>query len=275
MCDEWMPGIELPLSQEQFHQLPRNAAYQYEYLGGKAYLTPRPMHFHAVLELGTLSSPAREPPPKTVRIRQVQRADLGELRRAFVAAFHRVQPFGSLDEGAQEWAAQQCLERTWTGGDGPLIERASFVAVAPKPEPLVGAALLTLLPEGDPCDSNSYYWAKEPPPDCIALRMGRPHLTWIFVTPLHSHHGIGSALLGAAASELNLLGFPQLFSTFLLGNDSTLLWHWRNGFQLLSNPGSLRRPLQEWGSETPKEQRVSSGLVQKRDRTLKNFGSEG
>jgi hypothetical protein len=34
-----------------------------------------------------------------------------------------------------------------------------------------------------------------------------------------------------------------LASTFLLGNESSMLWHWRNGFQLLQYPGSRRRPL--------------------------------
>ena len=34
MCDEWMPTVVLPLSAEQFRQLPRNAAYKYERLGG-------------------------------------------------------------------------------------------------------------------------------------------------------------------------------------------------------------------------------------------------
>ena len=26
MCDQWMPSIKLPLTPEQFHELPRNAA---------------------------------------------------------------------------------------------------------------------------------------------------------------------------------------------------------------------------------------------------------
>ena len=31
MCDDWMPTIELPITIEQFHQLPRNRACKYEY----------------------------------------------------------------------------------------------------------------------------------------------------------------------------------------------------------------------------------------------------
>ena len=51
MCDEWMPYIQLPLTIEQFHQLPRNPAYKYEYLNQSVYLSPRPKHYHAVLDL--------------------------------------------------------------------------------------------------------------------------------------------------------------------------------------------------------------------------------
>jgi GNAT superfamily N-acetyltransferase len=241
MCDEWMPGIELALTWEQFHQLPRNPAYKYEFLDGRAYLTPRPKHFHAVLDLDGLEGPALERPEEAVRLRPVRAADRPEMPEVFAAAFHRVQPFGSLDEAGQEKAARQCLERTWTGGDGPLIERASFVAAAEEDGHLVGAALVTLLPEGDPSDADSYYWAAAPPPDCVTLRLGRPHLTWIFVSPFYTLHGVGSALLAAAVLELRQMGYTHLFSTFLFGNDSSLLWHWRNGFRLLPYPYSLRR----------------------------------
>ena len=51
MCDDWFALIKLPLTIEQFHQLPRNAAYKYEYLKGEAWLTPRPKHYHALREL--------------------------------------------------------------------------------------------------------------------------------------------------------------------------------------------------------------------------------
>src|SRR5215831_15840771 len=40
MCDECMPHIQLPLTIEQFRQMPRNAAYKYEYLNEVAHLSP-------------------------------------------------------------------------------------------------------------------------------------------------------------------------------------------------------------------------------------------
>jgi L-amino acid N-acyltransferase YncA len=52
---------------------------------------------------------------------------------------------------------------------------------------------------------------------------------------------VGSALLGAATDALLALGYRELASTFLLGNDPSALWHWRNGFRLAGRPDSWRR----------------------------------
>src|SRR5437870_2514377 len=110
-------------------------------------------------------------------LRPARAEDFAGLEPVFAGAFHAVQPFGSLDDDRRRQAAHKCLDKTRTGGDGPWIERASFAAV--RERDLIGAILLTLLPEGDPCDWDSYYWREPPPADCIARRLGRPHLTWI------------------------------------------------------------------------------------------------
>jgi hypothetical protein len=233
MCDHWMPVIKLSLSWEQFRQLPRNAAYKYEYLEGDTYLSPRPRHFHALLDLQPL------PAPQALTLRQLTADDWAALAPVFCGAFGTVQPFGSLDDDTLTEAARQALERTRTGGDGPWIEQASFVAV--EDEKPTGAILITLLPEGDPTAWGSYQWLDPPPADCIARRLGRPHLTWVFVSPWEARRGLGTELLAASVNALLALGFKQLLSTFMIGNDSSTLWHWRNGFRLLPYPGSLRR----------------------------------
>src|SRR5262245_10156454 len=129
MCDQWMPTIELPLTIEQFHQLPRNPAYKYEYLGGKAYLSPRARHYHAVLDLQRL------PTSDDVKIQPAKLEELLELVPLFCAAFRSIQPYGSLDDEIRKQAARQALERTRNGGDGPLIEQASFVALDKEKRP--------------------------------------------------------------------------------------------------------------------------------------------
>ncbi len=229
-----MPHLELKLTREQFDRLPRNAAYRYELLGGQAFLTPRPRHFHALLDLGPIEGVDTRP------LRRVRPGDWDVLPAVFAAAFRGVQPFGSLTDEEREKAARECLERTLAGGDGPLIERASFVATDEERGALVGAILVTLLPAGDPCDGDSYYWREPPPADAVERRLGRPHLTWVFVSPHEAGRGVGTALLAAAVCELRALGYAELATTFLLGNDSSMLWHWRNGFRLLPHPVSRR-----------------------------------
>jgi ribosomal protein S18 acetylase RimI-like enzyme len=240
MCDEWLSGLKLPLTAAQFQQLPRNPAFKYEYLNGRAYLTPRPRHYHAVLELKPTPSAPPEGAGAGIEIRCVTAADFPALEVLFTAAFHRVQPFSGLDDKILAEAAHQCLAKARTGGDGVWVEQASFVAFTRDQEHAVGAILITLLPDGDPCDGNSYYWIEPPPADLLERGLGRAHLTWVFVSPLHSGQGIGTALLAAAANKLHALGYHQLLSTFLLGNDLSMLWHWRNGFQVLPYPYSFR-----------------------------------
>lgn len=242
MCDRWMPIIELPLTIEQFRQLPRNPAYKYEYLNGKAYLSPKARHYHAVLDLQP------KPTSEDIEIHPVRPEELLELIPLFCGAFRNIQPYGSLDDLTREQAARHSLERTRTGGDGPLIEQASFMALdrTNRPGSRIGSILITLLPDGDLTDTESYYWRDPPPMDCIQSRFGRPHLTWIFVSPMEVGQGVGTALLAASCNALLELGFTQLLSTFISGNDSSMLWHWRNGFRLLAYPGSRRAMKERW-----------------------------
>ena len=179
-----------------------------------------------------------------VAICPLQAGEIMSLANLFAATFHSIQPYGCLDDKTRLRAAKEALARVQAGGDGPFIERASFVARGK--EELVGAILITLLPDGDPCDYESYEWKDSPPPDCIERCVGRPHLTWVFVSPQHAGHGTGTALLAAAVAQLLAMGFTHLLSTFMAGNESSMLWHWRNGFQLLAHPGSYRLMKSRW-----------------------------
>jgi GNAT superfamily N-acetyltransferase len=98
---------------------------------------------------------------------------------------------------------------------------------------------------GDPGDALSYGWLARPPADLWAAGGGQPHLTWIFVAPGHAGRGVGTALLAAAAAVLRRRGGAGLWSTFLAGNESSALWHWRTGFELLPHPLSRRQRSRE------------------------------
>ncbi len=241
MCDEWMPRLELPIDIDLFRQLPRNAAYKYEYFDRRAWLSPRPRYYHALLDLPCWIETLSERTRRKATLRAVRESDWEGLAPLFAASFQRQQPFCGLDKERALEATRKSLQHTRTGGDGPWIESASFVAVDEQRDDEIGALFTTLLPDADPSGWNSYHWEEPPPPDALARRLGRPHLTWIFVAPLAAGNGIGTSLLGAAVRALLDHGYTELASTFLNGNDSSMLWHWRNGFRLLAHPGSYRR----------------------------------
>jgi GNAT superfamily N-acetyltransferase len=245
VTDSWMPELQFPVTFDHYARLPRNAAYRYEYLDGRACLSPRPRHYHALLELRPMAKPAGE------RFGPVTVHDFDGLVPLFARAFRHIQPFGSLDDETRREAARQALERTRTGGDGPWIQPASFLMR--DDGGLAGAVFVTLLPDSDPCAWDSYQWPEPPPAECVERCLGRPHLTWIFVAPGSAGEGRGSALLACAVNQLISMGYTQMLSTFMLGNDSSLLWHWRNGFRLLPYPGSKRLPVDPsgWQHKSP------------------------
>ena len=258
--DQWFAPIKLSISLRRFRQLPRNPAYKYEYIGGQAWLSPRPAYYNARLAL--------RPPPDglpgevevhhaRVRFRRLEDRDWPRLSRVFAGAFQRVQPFQSLGDRRRLEAARDCLRQTRGGHHGPIIHAACHVAHDESRDCPIGASLVTLIPPVDLDDPfGMMRWDEPPPPDCVERRLGHAHLTWVFVGQRYAGHGIGSALLDHASVGLVELGYTELVSSFLLGNDSSMLWHWRNGFELLPYSGSPRQ-FREWmrrqesGAERP------------------------
>ncbi len=244
MLDRWFSVIKLPLSWRQFHQLPRNPAYKYEYWEKTAWLSPRPKFYSA---RRPLQASAGDPPPEidvhggAIRFRRLEDRDWPRLSRLFAWSFDRVQPFGSLSDRRRLEAARACLADTREGHDGPMIRPACYVAVGETDPNPAGAILLTLVPPVDLEDFWSLKWKTPPPLHAIGQRLGHAHITWIFVHPLFAGYGIGSALLGHACRNLLEMGYTQVISSFILGNESSMLWHWRNGFELLPDCGSKRR----------------------------------
>jgi GNAT superfamily N-acetyltransferase len=243
MLERWFSPIKLPLSWRQFHQLPQNPAYKYEYLDKTAWISPRPKFYSARLELRPRAEAAPEEvdAQELIGFRRFENGDWPHLSRPFAGSFHRVQPFASLSDRRRLESARACLKFTRLGGDGPLIGPACHIAYGKEHGHCLGAILVTLIPMIDLNNFWSLRWKTLPPPDCIERRLGRPHLTWIFVGPLHSGHGIGTALLAHASQSLLELGYTELVSSFILGNTSSMLWHWRNDFVLLPYIGSMRR----------------------------------
>jgi ribosomal protein S18 acetylase RimI-like enzyme len=241
MSDEWMPTLKLKLSRQEFEQLPRHPAYKYELLEGVTHIAPWPRHCHAQLRLTRFRVPAGAAAETTLR--PATSADIDALTPLLVGAFAHAQPFGSLSQADARNAAEKSLRAVFAGNDGPLAERASFVAL--DGDKIVGAILTTLLPGGTSADWDSYQWSEPAPPDLWAKRNGQPHLTWIFVKRWSQGTGIGTRLLQQTVRVLKKQGYATLWSTFLVGNDSSMRWHWRNGFELAENLLSKRRMRRE------------------------------
>lgn len=244
MSADYFQPLRLNLTPEQFHRLPRHTAYRYELLDGEVYISPRPRWYHALLDLATESSFKELELPKSVRLRPLQPTDWSAFPPVFSSAFHSVQPFASLNDDERLTAAQTALNQTRTDGDGPLIESACHVAFDEERNRIVGATLITLIPLVDLSDfDRTARWEQSP-----ETSQGRPHLTWTFVSAMEAGHGIGTALLAATVRVLHDKGFIDLASTFLEGNESSTLWHWRNGFRLLAHPCSRRELRRRWKS---------------------------
>ncbi len=243
MSDEWMPTLKLKLSRQEFEQLPRHPAYKYELIEGVTHISAWPRHCHGQLRLGRFRVPKGAAAETTLR--RVASADIDALIPLLVGAFAHAQPFGSLGAADARSAAEKSLRDVFAGNDGPLVEPASFVAL--DGEQIVGAILVTLVPGGASADWDSYQWSEPPSTDLWDKRNGQPHLTWIFVKRWSQGTGIGTRLLQQAVRVLKSQGYATLWSTFLVGNDSSMRWHWRNGFELDENLLSKRRLRRELG----------------------------
>src|SRR5690606_13651562 len=134
--------------------------------------------YHALLDL---RQPRLERPSLAPR-RPLADPDWPGLQAVFADAFADQVPFAALDLAGLREAAEVNLTRTRTGGDGPLIAPASFVALDGDGT-IIGGTLITLVPLNDPTHWDSCIWDQAPPEGAIEKRLGRPHLTWVFVRP--------------------------------------------------------------------------------------------
>src|SRR4051794_2453951 len=102
MWSKCMRMVRIRMSIKEFHQLPRHAAYKYEYLDGEAWLSPRPKTYHALLDLRR-----QEPPVETGRVttRHASAGDWDDLSALFSAAFCDRPPFLGLDDRKRRAAA--------------------------------------------------------------------------------------------------------------------------------------------------------------------------
>lgn len=242
MMDKWLQPLQLAMSADEFQSFVPHPAFRSEYISGELRLSPRPRNYHCLLPIGE-AVPRQQVLVRNgnlVQMHQMSPTDGNALIELFVAAFSRTVPICQLSAEGRRQCATECLTRTLEGRDGPLVRDACFVALDGDQQ-LCGAILITLLQRGDLGRFDDPRWLETAPENALTQRWGRPHLTWIFVRQEMSRWGIGGALLSCSLAALHGYGYEELASTFLLGNDSSTLWHWRMGFQVLPYTASARR----------------------------------
>ena len=211
MLQDWLRMTEVGLTIEEWWRLPRNAAYKYEYVDGKAQITPRPLCVDVVLDLEGFRKGGDR--VKELEVRQLRKGDWADLPKVMAGAFAHVAPFGTMTDAELEEAVADCLRVTREGGDGELL-RGACVVGCDRHCPIAGAALVTLR-HGE-----------------TTRRAKTPLLTWIFVNPWMKRRGVGEAMLADVVQRLREMGHGQMESVVCTGNSSSMAWHWREGFVL-------------------------------------------
>jgi len=240
MLNDFFQSLNFEFPWERFVTLPRHPAYRYQYRDGQASISGNPRYLQCLLPLTDAALSIPEPAGKAVscfysefELRRLHESDWKDFPPLFAAAFQRPPPLLQLTDTQRLTASQALLDRTHTGGDGPVVSSASFVFGDRETGELLAAVLITLIPVGDLQDFTHHNWSNVAPPDALTAGWGQPHLTWLFVSPQKQRRRLGSLLLRESASALKRMGYPQLVSTFLLGDHASMLWHWRAGFQLV------------------------------------------
>ncbi|MEW4490449.1 hypothetical protein AB1L42_20355 [Thalassoglobus sp. JC818] len=239
MLNDWFQDINCEMSWATFQKLPRHPAFRYEYLSGRCRVTPRPQYYHARLPLESWEPISKDIVEReAVVVKPLSEVTCDDLHDSFIQAFARTVPFHQLSEAERQRAAAELIERTFSGSDGPFHRDSSHVLRDRHSRDILGASLITLLPSEDLEHFDHPGWRTSPPTDAAETDWGFPHLTWIFVASSRQRRGLSSCLLDATVSALKDRGDKTLLSTFLLGHDQSLLWHWKMGFQLMSHVSS-------------------------------------
>ncbi|MGI9000222.1 MAG: GNAT family N-acetyltransferase [Pseudonocardia sp.] len=198
--------MEIPMSFEPYRRIPRHPDWKWEYWDGTAQLSYRP-HPICLRREVRLPVPARQ--RHTVRL--ADPLGDGERLRSFLTEFWRAEdPYRTVDDDpASEWLRD--------GLDSSFIRLATPAgAFAEEDGKIIGVVLLEL----------PYRDADVPV----------PHLSWLSVRSGHRCDGVGTGLLATVVEALHRSGVEQLHSSVSPGNRASLSWHWRTGFQAVSDP---------------------------------------
>ena len=216
--DHYVTPLKLPMSIDLFWRWPHLAAYKADYRDGQAELTYRPRLRMARLPIA--GRVERNVPGVTIAPLDVVHAH-DALARLFMAAFARVPPLDTMAATTRRHAADAAMRHTAGGGDGELCRPACIAATDSATDAIVAAAIVTTI------RLRADEW---PDPQLPASLF---NLTWLFVAPQWQRRQVGSAMLDRIAKVLADSGAEWLVSHILEDNVPSVMFHWRNGFELV------------------------------------------
>jgi GNAT superfamily N-acetyltransferase len=227
---------------QDYMKLPWHPGFKLEYFGGRLHISPRWRTYDLFLPLEQPEECSSVDVQNLVEIRQLEKPDWNDLPRVFASSFGRSPPFSLIPESERDEAGRRFMEFTRSGGDGPLIPEACFIAAHRETGNPLGAVILGQMTGRDKGWHDEARDAVSPPPPPLPPgAAGPPHLNWIFVTEFCHGEGVGTALLAKATRALWDLGYRELASTVNQGNDPGMVWHWARGFRLLPRWDRRRR----------------------------------
>jgi ribosomal protein S18 acetylase RimI-like enzyme len=216
--DDYVTPLKLPMTIDTFSRFPALAGYKAELKGPNVELSYQPRLSMARLRVA--SRAARE--VDGVAISPIDVRGFAEpLAKLFAMSFAHVPPLDTMAPTTRRHAADAEMKHLATGGQGALFEPACLGAVESASHKLVGAAIVTKLA------LRPDEWPDAEMPSPLL------NLTWLFVAPGHQRRAVGTALLDHVVSALAKAGHAWLVSHIPQDNVPVVMFHWRNGFELV------------------------------------------
>ena len=192
-----------PMTPDEFHLLPRRPGWKHEYMGGKAYIQPRPSV--AIARAPVVPRPVSI--PEGFRLRPVTPADAPLLIHAFFDAFRDSIDYWGYPLPRIRADSQESILTCFAGRRG-AFHSVSCLAVAPTGRSIAGAALVVEDADG-------------------------PNLDLLFVRPRWQRRGLAVALVQSAMNALHEAGETHLDGGYNVANEASAAVHRRLGFEEL------------------------------------------
>ncbi len=189
-----------PMTIEEFHSLPREFGWKYEFIDGRLYLEPRYVHVKVARRTRLFKHEGH------VLLRDVRPGDLDELALLDFECFLGTSEYYNWPVDMVRETAQTTVEEYFDGKRGKPLDD-SRLALDPVSGRIIGAAL-------------------------VNQGLNPPTLDLLMVAPSSQHHGVATEMVREVMTNLNQRGESQLRSSYDVANTPSVRSHAKMGFRL-------------------------------------------